>query len=73
VEGGGLSIRTPKQTILRMLPHSSVTWLFMEALKGAFLYIFVLTFYVQLVHLHSIKHITSKQNKALVKLFGQDT
>jgi len=45
----------------------------MEALKGAFLYIFVLTFYVQLVHLHSIKHITSKQNKALVKLFGQDT
>jgi len=58
-----------------MLPHSSVTWLFMEALKGAFLYvyIFVLTFYVQLVHLHSIKHITSKQNKALVKLFGQDT
>jgi len=50
-----------------------VTWLFMEALKGAFLYIFVLTFYVQLVHLHSIKHITSKHNKALVKLFGQDT
>jgi len=46
----------------------------MEALKRAFLYIYIrLTFYVQLVHLHSIKHITSKQNKALVKLFGQDT